>query len=98
MMSMDVWAVYSFYCEYISCCLHVGYYALLEATDNDPGENFNLYTAPLPHFGTGPYKMTFWYYMYGEHMGYLRVYGVDSNQIRSDVKYEVGGGPRTGKM
>ena len=70
----------------------------MEADNLRIGEEVNIFTPPLPQFRQGQYKMTFWFYMYGRHLGFLRVYGVDVNQIKSDVKFEVGGVPKLGML
>ena len=39
----------------------------------------------------GPYKLSFWYHMYGSNIGMLNVYSINNENILSDVKWSVSG-------
>ena len=61
----------------------VGNYALLEATDIDPGTLFTLQSAVLSNFKEAPYLVTFWYHIFGSDVSELKVYEWDGVK-RSD--------------
>ena len=62
-------------------CLLLGYYMYMEASFIPPGTLFQLQTTDLYQtLGAGPYTMSFWYHMYGMHMGNLNIYGIAGTQ------------------
>ena len=69
-----------------------GYYMYMNTTNVTAGLRFNLTTVYLNQLASGPYKLTFWYHMYGVHIGTLNVYGINAAGMRSDAKRSMSGG------
>ena len=75
--------------------LFAGYYYYLEATDKLPG-HIHAIRNTLPYLGNKQfYRMSFWYHMYGEHIGDLYVNVVSHG--KEQLLLNITGGNFTGK-
>ena len=56
----------------------------LEATDAEPGTEFNLLSPNLQTWGDPPYMVTFWYHVFGETPAKLEVFGWDGEKLTEE--------------
>lgn len=69
--------------------LFSGFYIYLEATAANPGERASIVTPDLPD-ETSEMCLTFWYHMFGVHIGELIVTSLDSQQMEQLVWNKTG--------
>ena len=74
----------------------LGYYMYTEVSRIAPGTKFILESQPLSQYGAGPFKLTFWYHLYGHHTGDLNVYVKSQSGLKVFI-HGVSGGKKTSK-
>ena len=78
--------------------IFAGHYIYLEASGIEPGQEFRTYSPDCSTYGSSPYRISFWYHMFGANMGGLRLYEVYKDlTINPTPIWSISGGVYTGK-
>ena len=77
--------------------LFLGSYLYTEASDHSSGTLFQVKSPQLSVHGSGPFKLSFYYHMYGHHIGDLSIYALSYTGSKVFV-HGVSGGKKTRKL